>query len=81
MAGQSTSFVSAQDAQLIIQKEIEMRELTLNEMNVVSGAGGECGNNYGGVTEPSSLGDDLIDIYEGLVDATSYIIERVANAF
>jgi hypothetical protein len=59
-----------------------MRELTLSEMNRVAGAGGECsgGNNYGGVTEPGSLGDDLIDIYEGLVAVTSYMIERVAEA-
>ncbi len=61
-----------------------MRELTLNEMNFVSGAGDDCssggGNNIGGVTEPSSLGQDLIEIYEGLVSATSYVIERVANA-
>ena len=61
-----------------------MRELTINEMNIVSGAGDACssggGNNIGGVTEPSSLGADLIEIYEGLVSATSYVIERVANA-
>ena len=63
-----------------------MRELTIGEMNLVSGAGGECtsggdgGNNYGGVTDPSSLGEDIIEIYEGLVEATSHIIERVANA-
>ena len=61
-----------------------MRELTLNEMNFVSGAGDDCSsggsNNIGGVTEPGSLGDDLIEIYEGLVSATSYVIERVANA-
>ena len=63
-----------------------MRELTIGEMILVSGAGGECtsggdgGNNYGGVTDPSSLGQDIIDIYEGLVAATSHIIERVANA-
>jgi len=61
-----------------------MRELTLSDMNIVSGAGDSCssggGNNIGGVTEPSSLGEDLIEIYEGLVSATSYVIERVANA-
>ena len=67
-----------------------MRELTLSEMALVAGAGddngtgGGCGegsgNNYGGITEPSSLGEELIEIYEGLVEATSYIIERVANA-
>ena len=60
-----------------------MREITLNEMNFVSGAGDDCssgGNSYGGVTETSSLGSDLIEIYEGVVAATSYVIERVANA-
>ncbi len=60
-----------------------MRELTLSEMSMVSGAGDECsggGNNYGGVTEPSSLGNDLIEIYEGLVAATSHVIERIAKA-
>ena len=59
-----------------------MRELTLNEMNLVSGAADDCGggNNIGGVTDPGSLGQDMIDIYEGLVEATSYIIERVAEA-
>lgn len=57
-----------------------MRELTLNEVSQVAGAECAAGNNYGGVTEPSSLGADLINIYEGLVEATSYMIERVANA-
>jgi len=52
----------------------------MNEVNQV--AGGECpaGNNLGGITQPSSLGQDIIQIYEGLVEATSYMIERVANA-
>jgi hypothetical protein len=65
-----------------------MRELTLNEMTLVAGGTGVCtpansggGNSYGGVTQPGSLGRDLIDIYEGLVAATSYVIERVAKAF
>ena len=77
---QGSSFGVAQDAQAVKQKEIDMRELTLNEVNQV--AGGECpaGNSYGGVTEPSSLGQDIIALYEGMVEATSYIIERVANA-
>jgi hypothetical protein len=59
-----------------------MRELTLNEMTLVSGAADDCsgGNNIGGVTDPGSLGDDIIEIYEGLVAATSHIIERVAEA-
>ena len=61
-----------------------MRELTMCEISRVSGAGDECsggGNNYGGVTEPSSLGQDLIEIYEGVVAATSHVIERIANSF
>lgn len=61
-----------------------MRELTMSEMAIVSGAGDECssgsGNNIGGVTDSDSLGQDLINIYEGLVAATSHVIERVANA-
>ncbi len=60
-----------------------MRELTLNEVQIVSGAGGECssgGNTVGGVSNPKTIGQDLIDIYEGVVAATSHIIERVANA-
>ena len=62
-----------------------MRELTAAELDFVSGGGDNCsnegGNNYGGVTDTESLGDELINIYEGLVQVTSHIIERVANAF
>ena len=63
-----------------------MRELTISEIGFVGGAAeqcssGESGNNYGGVTDTASLGQDIIEIYEGLVEATSYVIERVANAF
>ena len=61
-----------------------MRELTMEEISRVSGGTGECteqsGNNYGGITETSTLGQELIEIYEGMVEATSYVIERVANA-
>jgi hypothetical protein len=63
-----------------------MRELTVSEIGFVGGGAEQCrsnrgANNYGGVTDTGSLGDDLIAIYEGLVQATSYVIERVANAF
>lgn len=62
-----------------------MRELTMTEISRVSGGAGECtaqqsGNSYGGITETSTLGQDLIEIYEGMVEATSYVIERVASA-
>ena len=76
---------AAHEAQLTTDKEIEMRALTANEIQLVAGGTGQCtaedsANNYGGVTDTSSLGDDLVDIYEGLVQAASHIIERVANA-
>ena len=62
-----------------------MRELTMSELKCVSGGTGQCtaessGNNYGGITDPKSLGEELVEIYEGLVEATSYVIERVAAA-
>ena len=59
-----------------------MRELTSSELSFVSGAGDGCsGNNIGGVTNAGSLGQDLINIYEGVVQAMSYMIERVARAW
>lgn len=73
----------AQEAQAANQKEIEMRDLTMSEMSLVSGAGDECssgGNTYGGVSDTTSIGKEIVEIYEGLVSATSHIIERVANA-
>jgi len=65
-----------------------MRELTMSEISLVSGAGDDCssgsggsaGNDLGGVVDSAGLGKDLINIYEGVVAATSHIIERVANA-
>ncbi len=61
-----------------------MRELTMNEMNAVSGAGSDCpaggGNDLAGISDSKGFGDDIINIYEGMVAATSHIIERVANA-
>lgn len=62
-----------------------MRELTARELEMVAGGNGVCtpddsGNDYGGISDTGSVGDDLVDIYEGLVAATSHIIERVANA-
>ena len=62
-----------------------MRELTMSELGMDAGGTGVCtqedsGNDYGGITDTTSVGDELVDIYEGLVAATSHIIERVANA-
>ena len=62
-----------------------MRELTFEEICKVAGGTGECtseqsGNNYAGVTNTDTFGQELVEIYEGLVAATSHIIERVASA-
>lgn len=61
-----------------------MRELTKSEIHMVSGAGDECpsgasGNDIEGITNFEQLGDDLVAFYEGLVQVTSHIIERVAG--
>ena len=64
-----------------------MRTLLENELCAVAGGTGTCtpdessGNNLGGVTNSGHLGDDLVNIYEGAVQATSHIIERVADSF
>ena len=66
-----------------------MRNLTKDEIQMVAGAGDECasdggggsGNTYGGVSNLQGFGNDIIAAYEGLVAATSHIIERVAKAF
>jgi hypothetical protein len=57
----------------------------MSEIEFVSGGADECtseddGNEYAGVKDPESVGNDLISIYEGVVEAASHIIERVANA-
>ena len=62
-----------------------MRELTMEEFSRVSGGTGECtaqegSNSYGGITETSTLGEELVEIYEGVVAAASHVIERVASA-
>lgn len=58
-----------------------MRELTMSEVEFVSGGcAPEGSNEYGGITDTSGIGRDIINMYEGLIEATSYIIERVANA-
>lgn len=56
-----------------------MRELKQEELTAVSG--GVCVNDYMGVTQTSSFGYDLISLYEGAVQFTSHVIERVAGAF
>lgn len=66
-----------------------MRDLTMSEISFVSGAGDSCpsgsggdsgGNTYGGINDTNTVGDEIINLYEGLVAAASHIIERVAGA-
>ena len=62
-----------------------MRELNPVEIGLVTGGTGVCtpqdaDNDFNGIRDTHGLGDDLINIYEGLVAATSHIIERVADA-
>jgi hypothetical protein len=66
-----------------------MRELTMSEIGCVTGGTGVCTpdntggnepNDYLGGERPGGVGEALISIYEGLVSATSHVIERVANA-
>ena len=50
-----------------------MRDLTKDEISMVAGGVGVCasgGNTYGGVSNVSNFGKDIIAAYEGLVAAT-----------
>ncbi len=61
-----------------------MRELNANELSYVSGGVQQMcteGNSYGGVSDTSTIGQDLINFYEGLIEATSYMFERIAAAW
>jgi len=58
----------------------------MKEWDAVSGGVDSCsssesGNTYGGVSNTETVGQEIVNIYEGLVAATSHIIERVADAF
>ncbi|HNP35609.1 MAG TPA: hypothetical protein PKK10_07140 [Woeseiaceae bacterium] len=67
-----------------------MRGLTLSEIDCVTGGAGSCTPENSGADVPNSflggltakqVGDALIATYEGVVAATSHVIERVFNAF
>jgi len=62
---------------------IVMRELNNMELDFVSGGHGVCtpANSIGGISDAEGLGPYLIAVYEGLVMATSHVIERVAGSF
>jgi len=64
-----------------------MRELTSTEWCLVAGGHetvctpASALNDYNGIRNSTSVGPELINIYEGMVSAASHIIERVAFAF
>jgi hypothetical protein len=73
--------------QLIYVKEDDiMRSLSHEECRQVAGGHNVCTpadamNDYYGIQNTTTFGQDLVNIYEGLVFATSHIIERVAYGF
>jgi hypothetical protein len=84
-AGSSLNLRRTRGNKRSFKRRLNMRELTMSEVEFVSGGTGECssessGNDYGGITNSESVGGEIINIYEGLVEAASHIIERVANA-
>ena len=65
----------------------QLNQLTPLDAQDVSGGAGDCpatatiGTTGVGVTSPpDSLGNNLISTYEGVIQATSYALERVINA-
>ncbi len=65
-----------------------MRNLFMEELNFVSGAGdddkcdsGSDDNGRSSVGNQSTLSQDIKEGYEGLIAATVYIMERVAAVF
>jgi len=64
-----------------------MRTLKDEECALVSGGHdqvctpADAMNDFYGIQNTNSLGQDLVNIYEGLVFATSHVIERMAFSF
>jgi hypothetical protein len=62
--------------------------LTADQVEQVAGGDGTCSttltvssSEVGFTTTANSLGDALINTYDGVVDATSHVIETVAKSF
>ncbi len=72
------------------QKEIQMRNLNMEEIGFVSGGNDDkadkankadsCDKATSSVGNQKSLTGDIADAYEGLIAATVYVMERVAAA-
>lgn len=57
-----------------------MRELRKEELSLVAGGDGTAGTCGVVPDDTANIGGALIDAYEGAVEVTSHIIERVAEA-
>jgi len=68
-----------------------MRDLTMNEIGFISGGNGDSGavsteqckpdgNGSSALGDQSSLAQDITNAYEGAIEATVYVMERVADA-
>ena len=59
-----------------------MRNLNREEICFVSGAGDTCdaGDATSAVGNQTTLAQDITNAYEGLIEATVYVMERVAKA-
>jgi hypothetical protein len=69
-----------------IKEDEAMRALKAEELTLVSGGHNVCTpedamNDFYGIQNTNTLGQDLINIYEGAIGFTSYVIERVALSF
>ena len=59
-----------------------MRNLNMEEIGFVSGAGDTCdsGGGTSSVGTQTTLKEDLVAAYEGVIAAVVYVAERVASA-
>ena len=65
----------------LVQNELDSAQLA------EVGGGGDCGPTAsvgtGGITvsgSPGSIGNSIVQVYEGMIEATSYAIERIATS-
>jgi hypothetical protein len=69
-----------------IKEDDPMRTLTTEECRQVAGGHNVCTpadamNDFYGIQNTTTFGQDVVNIYEGLVFATSHVIERVFSVF
>jgi hypothetical protein len=77
--------MSEQDSKQQATKDPEPKPLDEAQVEQVAGGDGDCGVTIGsgGIsvsTDPSGIGPALTETYEGVVAATSHIIERVVDS-